>query len=111
MTLQWRAQRMAGTLGAILQTKELAKQYGDVLVAAIGRPKLIIAEHVREGTVVIDVGITPDGHGKLVGDVDSRSVERVAGLLSPVPGDVGPVMTAVLPRNTVAAAQRERETM
>lgn len=76
----------------------------DVLVAAIGRPRFITAEHVREGAVVIDVGTTPDEDGTLVGDVDAASVEPVAGALSPVPGGVGPVTTAVLLRNTVTAA-------
>jgi methylenetetrahydrofolate dehydrogenase (NADP+)/methenyltetrahydrofolate cyclohydrolase len=77
---------------------------GDVLVAAVGRPGLITAEHVREGAVVIDVGTNATADGGLVGDVDPSVADR-AGALSPVPGGVGPVTTALLLRHTVEAAE------
>jgi methylenetetrahydrofolate dehydrogenase (NADP+)/methenyltetrahydrofolate cyclohydrolase len=78
---------------------------GDILVAAVGRAGLITAEHVREGAIVVDVGTNPTPDGKLVGDVDPSAAQR-AGALSPVPGGVGPVTTALLLRHTVDAAER-----
>ena len=82
----------------------------DILVVAAGRPKLIGADHVRPGAVVIDVGTTPtetaegaDGGG-LAGDVDAAAVAGIASVLTPVPGGVGPVTTAVLMQHTLAAA-------
>jgi len=78
----------------------------DVLVAAAGRPRLITADMVSPGAVVIDVGINRTAEGKLVGDVDYASVERVAGWISPVPGGVGPMTVATLIANTVNAAER-----
>lgn len=76
----------------------------DVVIAAAGRPGLITAEHVRPGAVVVDVGTSPTSDGGLVGDVDAASVRERAGALTPVPGGVGPVTTAVLLRHTVLAA-------
>lgn len=78
---------------------------GDVLVAAAGRAGLIGARHVRPGAVVIDVGTNPTADGGLVGDVDAGAVTGVAGGLSPVPGGVGPVTTALLLQHTVQAAR------
>jgi methylenetetrahydrofolate dehydrogenase (NADP+) / methenyltetrahydrofolate cyclohydrolase len=75
----------------------------DVLVAAVGRPGLIDASYVRDGAVVIDVGTNPTADGSIVGDVDP-AVEEVAGAITPVPGGVGPVTTALLLRHTVRAA-------
>lgn len=75
----------------------------DLLVAAIGRPKMIDASYVKPGAVVIDVGINRTDAG-LVGDVDFDSVERVASAITPVPGGVGPMTRAMLVANTVAAA-------
>jgi methylenetetrahydrofolate dehydrogenase (NADP+) / methenyltetrahydrofolate cyclohydrolase len=89
------------------RTKDLAAvtRSADVLVAAVGRPELITAEHVAEDAVVIDVGTNPTPDGGLVGDVDGKSVSgRVAGL-TPVPGGVGPVTTALLLQHTVASAR------
>lgn len=77
----------------------------DVLVAAVGRAGLIDASYVRPGAVVVDVGTNPTPEGGLVGDVDP-SVASVAGALTPVPGGVGPVTTAMLMRHTVEAARR-----
>jgi methylenetetrahydrofolate dehydrogenase (NADP+)/methenyltetrahydrofolate cyclohydrolase len=78
----------------------------DILVAAIGRPKMIGAEHVREGAVVIDVGITRTEAG-LVGDVDFEAVAPRCSAITPVPGGVGPMTRAMLMSNTVDAAERQ----
>jgi len=81
----------------------------DILVAAVGRPRLVTADMVKPGAAVIDVGINrivgPDGAGKLVGDVDFESVREVAGWISPVPGGVGPLTVAMLLANTLLAAE------
>ncbi|WP_405724427.1 bifunctional 5,10-methylenetetrahydrofolate dehydrogenase/5,10-methenyltetrahydrofolate cyclohydrolase [Streptomyces sp. NBC_01537] len=76
----------------------------DVVVAAVGRIGLITAAHVRPGAVVIDVGTNPTEDGGLAGDVDAASVSAQAGALTPVPGGVGPVTTALLLQHTVRAA-------
>jgi methylenetetrahydrofolate dehydrogenase (NADP+)/methenyltetrahydrofolate cyclohydrolase len=76
----------------------------EILVAAVGRAGLITAEFVRDGAVVIDVGITRTAEG-LRGDVDFDSVKEKASAITPVPGGVGPLTVAMLLRNTVAAAQ------
>jgi methylenetetrahydrofolate dehydrogenase (NADP+)/methenyltetrahydrofolate cyclohydrolase len=89
------------------RTKDLAAvtRTADVLVAAVGRPELITAEHVAEDAVVIDVGTNPTPDGGLVGDVDAGSVTgRVAGL-TPVPGGVGPVTTALLLQHTITSGR------
>ncbi|MGV9773647.1 bifunctional 5,10-methylenetetrahydrofolate dehydrogenase/5,10-methenyltetrahydrofolate cyclohydrolase [Streptosporangium sp. NPDC003464] len=77
---------------------------GDILVAAVGRAGLITSEHVKPGAVVVDVGTNPTPDGGLVGDVDPAAAER-AGALTPVPGGVGPVTTALLLSHTVRAAR------
>jgi methylenetetrahydrofolate dehydrogenase (NADP+)/methenyltetrahydrofolate cyclohydrolase len=79
----------------------------DILVAAIGRPRMVDASYVKPGAFVIDVGTTPVD-GAVVGDVDRASVEPVAGWLTPVPGGVGPMTVAMLLRNTVALARARR---
>jgi len=79
----------------------------DVLVAAVGRAGLVTADMVKPGAVVIDVAMNRTAEGKLVGDVD-RGVAEVAGLLTPVPGGVGPMTIAMLLRNTLTAAQHRR---
>jgi len=78
----------------------------DVLVAAAGRAHLIGAEHVAPGAVVVDVGTNEAEDGSMVGDVDTAAVEPVAKAVTPVPGGVGPVTTAILLRNVVTAAGR-----
>lgn len=75
----------------------------DILVAAVGRPKFVTPDMVKEGAAVIDVGINRDENGKLCGDVDP-AVDAVAGWLTPVPGGVGPMTIAMLLKNTVTAA-------
>jgi methylenetetrahydrofolate dehydrogenase (NADP+)/methenyltetrahydrofolate cyclohydrolase len=95
------------------RTRDLADECrrADILVAAIGKPKLIKGDWIRPGATVIDVGInrirvpTPDGpRDQLVGDVDFDAAIRVAGAITPVPGGVGPMTIACLLRNTVTAA-------
>lgn len=79
----------------------------DILVAAVGRPRLIKADMVKPGAAVIDVGINrieEQGRSRLVGDVDHDAVADVAGALSPVPGGVGPLTVAMLLENTLQAA-------
>ena len=76
----------------------------DIVVAAVGRPRLITAEMVRPGATVVDVGINRVD-GKLVGDVDYGPVSEVAGWISPVPGGVGPMTVAMLIANTLLAAE------
>ncbi|MDX6338871.1 MAG: methylenetetrahydrofolate dehydrogenase / methenyltetrahydrofolate cyclohydrolase [Streptosporangiaceae bacterium] len=78
----------------------------EVLVVAAGQPKLIGAEHIRPAAVVIDVGTSPTDGGKLVGDVDAAAVTGIASVLTPVPGGVGPVTTAVLMQHVLQAAAR-----
>ncbi|WP_040796951.1 bifunctional 5,10-methylenetetrahydrofolate dehydrogenase/5,10-methenyltetrahydrofolate cyclohydrolase [Nocardia higoensis] len=80
----------------------------DIVVAAVGRAGLIAAEHVREGAVVVDVGTNESPDGGIVGDVDAASVQGKAASLSPVPGGVGPVTTALLMRHVVEAAEKHR---
>ena len=77
----------------------------DILVAAIGKPKFVTADMVKEGAVVIDVGINRTEEG-LVGDVDFESVKEKAGYITPVPGGVGPMTIAMLMENTVISAER-----
>ncbi|MGA7985037.1 MAG: bifunctional methylenetetrahydrofolate dehydrogenase/methenyltetrahydrofolate cyclohydrolase FolD [Burkholderiales bacterium] len=79
-------------------------RHADVLVAAVGRPGLITADMVKPGACVIDVGTNRLPDGKLAGDVDFDSVKQVAGLISPVPGGVGPMTVAMLIANTVRSA-------
>jgi methylenetetrahydrofolate dehydrogenase (NADP+)/methenyltetrahydrofolate cyclohydrolase len=76
----------------------------DIVVVAVGIPGLITEHHIAEGAMVIDVGTTATDDGRLLGDVDADSVDGRAGGLTPVPGGVGPVTTALLLANTVTAA-------
>jgi methylenetetrahydrofolate dehydrogenase (NADP+)/methenyltetrahydrofolate cyclohydrolase len=89
------------------RTPDLAAmtRQADILVAAIGRPKLITADMVRPGATVIDVGINRTDAG-LVGDVDFASVSEIAGYITPVPGGVGPLTRVMLLVNTLAAARQ-----
>ena len=83
--------------------KELTKQ-ADILVVAVGKPKFITADYIKEGAVVIDVGIHRNAEGKLCGDVDFASIQDTASMATPVPGGVGAVTTAVLAKHLVRAA-------
>jgi methylenetetrahydrofolate dehydrogenase (NADP+)/methenyltetrahydrofolate cyclohydrolase len=77
----------------------------DVLVAAVGRAKMIPGDWIKQGAAVIDVGMNRDEAGKLCGDVDFTSAQGVAGCITPVPGGVGPMTIAMLLENTVLAAE------
>lgn len=77
----------------------------DILVVAIGRAKFVTADYVKQGAVVIDVGMDRDENGKLCGDVDFESVKDIAGAITPVPGGVGPMTIAMLLSNTLTAAK------
>lgn len=80
--------------------KEMTKQ-GDIVVAAIGKPKFFDETYIKDGAVVIDVGIHRDENGKLCGDVDFQKVEDKASAITPVPGGVGPMTIAMLMDNCV----------
>lgn len=85
--------------------KDITKK-ADIIVAALGRPKFITEDMIKEGATVIDVGINRDENGKLVGDVDFENVSKKAGYISPVPGGVGPMTVAMLMNNVVKAAKK-----
>jgi methylenetetrahydrofolate dehydrogenase (NADP+)/methenyltetrahydrofolate cyclohydrolase len=89
------------------KTADLAAltRQADVLIAAVGRSKLIAADMVKAGACVIDVGVNRTAEGKLTGDVDFAAVKEVAGSITPVPGGVGPMTVAMLIANTVRAAE------
>jgi len=90
------------------KTRDLAAitRQGDILVAAVGRARMIRGDMVKPGAVVIDVGINRLPDGKLCGDVDYASVARVASRITPVPGGVGPMTIAMLVANTVHGAEK-----
>lgn len=89
------------------RTKNLAEitSNADILVAAVGKPKFVTGDMVKEGAVVIDVGMDRDENSKLCGDVDFDSVEPKASYITPVPGGVGPMTIAMLMKNTLMAAK------
>lgn len=91
------------------KTKNLTEilQQADIVVAAVGIPKMIQGSQLKEGAVVIDVGINRDEIGKLCGDVDFTSCEVVASHITPVPGGVGPMTIAMLMHNCVLAAKNK----
>lgn len=82
----------------------------DILIAAVGRANFITKEHVKEGAVVIDVGINRDENNKLCGDVNFADVDGIASHITPVPGGVGPMTITMLLFNTVQAAENELAT-
>ena len=84
--------------------KEVCKR-ADILVVAIGKADFVTADMVKEGAVVIDVGMNRNAEGKLTGDVDFESVSRVASYITPVPGGVGPMTITMLLQNTLRAAE------
>lgn len=85
--------------------QEIAKR-ADILVVAVGRPKMITREYVKEGAVVIDVGIHRNENNKLCGDVDYDDVAPICSAITPVPGGVGPMTIAMLMHNCVEAGTR-----
>lgn len=86
--------------------KEHTKR-ADIIIAAIGKVKFVTADMVKEGAVVIDVGINRNEKGKIVGDVDFENVEKVASYITPVPGGVGPMTIAMLMNNVIKAAKEQ----
>jgi methylenetetrahydrofolate dehydrogenase (NADP+)/methenyltetrahydrofolate cyclohydrolase len=90
------------------QSKDLAfhTKRADILVAAVGRTKMITGDMIKPGATVIDVGINRTPEGKLCGDVDFESAKEVAGAITPVPGGVGPMTITMLLANTLEAAER-----
>ena len=89
------------------RTKNLAEicRSADVIVAAVGKAKFITADMVKDGAVVVDVGINRNENGKLCGDVDFENVKEKASFITPVPGGCGPMTIAMLMKNTVAAVK------
>lgn len=87
-----------------LDLKSITKE-ADILVAAIGRAKFVTADMVKNGAIVIDVGMNRDENGKLCGDVDFENVKDKCSFITPVPGGVGPMTISMLMRNTLTAAK------
>ena len=89
------------------KTKDLKAvcRRADILVAAIGKPKFFTKDYIKEGAVVIDVGIHRDENNKICGDVDFEDVAGHVSAITPVPGGVGPMTIAMLMHNCVQAAQ------
>ena len=81
----------------------------DILVVAIGKPRFVKGESIKPGAVVIDVGINRTEDGKLCGDVDFESAEKVASMITPVPGGVGPMTITMLLKNTLTSARKRAE--
>lgn len=79
----------------------------DILVVAIGKAKFITGDMIKEGAVVIDVGMNRDENGKLCGDVEFESAEKKASYITPVPGGVGPMTISMLMKNTLTAAKQQ----
>ncbi len=95
-----------------IYTKDLAShtKRADILIVAVGKESLITADMVKEGVVVVDVGINRNSEGKLCGDVDFENVSKKASFITPVPGGVGPMTVAALILNTVHASERQKMT-
>ena len=92
------------------KTKELEEytKRADVLIAAIGKAKFVTKDMVKEGAVIIDIGINRDEDGKLVGDVDFENVKEKASYITPVPGGVGPMTIAMLMSNVLKATKEQK---
>ncbi len=90
------------------KTKDLAyyTKQADVIVAAVGKRNTITSDHIKEGAVIIDVGMNRNDEGKLCGDVDYEGVLNKASYVTPVPGGVGPMTITMLMKNTVQSAQK-----
>lgn len=92
-------------------TKKLAHEtkLADILITAVGKPMLITKDHVREGQIVIDIGITINEQGKVVGDVHYEQVKDIVGYITPVPGGVGPITIACLFENLIHSYINKKE--
>ena len=86
---------------------ERATKKADILVVAVGKPKFITSEMVKEGAIVVDVGINRGEDGKICGDVDFEEVSKIASYITPVPGGVGPMTIAMLMHNIVKATKQQ----
>jgi methylenetetrahydrofolate dehydrogenase (NADP+)/methenyltetrahydrofolate cyclohydrolase len=93
------------------RTRNLADHVkrADVVIAAVGRPEMIKGDWIKEGAVVIDVGVNRVGDKKLVGDVEFAAAARRASAITPVPGGVGPMTITMLLFNTVESAKRRAQ--
>ena len=93
------------------KTKDLKEhtKRADIIIAAIGQSKFVTADMVKEGVVIIDVGINRGEDGKLTGDVDFEKVEKKASYITPVPGGVGPMTIAMLMNNVIKAAKEQHK--
>lgn len=93
------------------KTENLQKhtKRADILISAIGQPKFVKADMIKDGAVVIDVGINRDENGKLTGDVDFENVEKKASYITPVPGGVGPMTIAMLMNNVIKATKEQQK--
>lgn len=91
------------------KTKDIAEitKTADILISAVGRINMVTADMVKEGAVVIDVGMNTNEDGKLVGDVDFENVKEKASYITPVPGGVGPMTIAMLMNNVIKACEME----
>lgn len=90
------------------RTKDLPSytRQADIIVVAVGRRNMITAEHVKQGAIVIDVGMNRDDEGKLCGDVSFQEVKEIASYITPVPGGVGPMTITMLMKNTLKSAEK-----
>ncbi len=90
-----------------IHTRDLEKitKRADIVVSAVGKPRLLGRDHIREGAVIVDVGINRQKDGTVVGDVDADAVMDIVKAITPVPGGVGPMTVAVLAQNTLLANQ------
>ena len=79
----------------------------DIVVSAIGKPEIITEEYIKEGAIVVDVGINVNEEGKLVGDVDFNNVSKKTSAITPVPGGVGPMKIAMLIKNTIKEFEKQ----
>ena len=91
------------------KTKDIKEhtKMADILISAIGKSKFVTSDMVKDGAVVIDVGINRDENGKLTGDVDFENVEKKASYITPVPGGVGPMTIAMLMNNVIKATKEQ----
>ena len=89
-------------------TKKITKE-ADIVISAIGKAKFITEDMIKEGAIVIDVGINRDENGKIVGDVDFENVKQKASYITPVPGGVGPMTVAMLINNVIKAAKNQNQ--
>ena len=94
-----------------IYTKDLSAhtKNADIVVVGVGKPNLITADMVKEGAIVIDIGINKLEDGRIVGDVDFENVSKKASFITPVPGGVGPMTIAMLLKNTLKAAKQRKQ--